>query len=592
MRRLPLRCTFVHAPNPDSGNVQYLGMRFMPAWVYTLAAWVPDDGRYRLAMADTRLQPADEILEADVYLFSGWNQDLAHMDQVRSQLAATYPDATCVVGGPIAWSLDQAGEIDRLGAFDHIHIGDGEVGVGPLLERLGRRAPLPHVVRAAKRFDIASARPLHSGLLAQTIGDYYGGIVEVSRGCPFLCEFCDIRVSKDNNRPHNKRVELILQELELLCGHGKQQIMLVCDNFIGDPAWAEEVVDRIIAWKQRTGFEPSIFTWLTINLHRNRRLLRKMRLAGFDTLFIGIESFSRNSLLETAKVQNAAVQLEDAVANVQAHGFIVVAGLIFGFDSDADDCFDRTTAGLESSGLLSGDPSFLVALPGTPLYRRMALAGRLRDKTSHNHHRYSSNIRFLLSGSDLTDGYLRFVAADVDGAHRYARLERFLANLESGHYVPLSGQGFGNVGSIIEALRANPAAARQLLRRLESFAADPTRLAWAGRGALAVLKRRGLKGRLRYLQFWLFAWSNAVLAYHNLTKHDLDLQGMGSFVAEDVLPAGYEETANEDIPRARIEAQLRNTTRALRRLLERTEDAKAAKAEALTRARPGSRRTT
>ncbi len=567
MRRHPVRCTFVHAPNPSTENVQYLGMRFMPAWIYTLAAWAPNDGRFLLRMADTRIDDVGAIGEADIFLFSAWNQDLDHVEGVRVRLSARFPDAKTVIGGPIAWSFDKAGELERLAGFEHVYIGDGETGFELLLERLHRGAPLPHVVRAAHRFDVVDARPMHDGLLAQSLHHYYGGIVEVSRGCPFLCEFCDIRVSTDNNRPHNKRTDLIIEELDTLCRHGKRRIMLVCDNFIGDPSWAEDVVDRIIAWRRRTGYEISIFTWLTINVHRNKRLLRKMREAGFDTLFIGIESFSRNSLLETAKVQNAAVRLEDAVSSIQSYGFIVVAGLIFGFDSDSEDCFDRTTAGLEQSGLLSGDPSFLVALPGTPLYRRMALAGRLRDKTAHNHHRKSSNIRFLLPRQKLVDGYLRFVTADLDGRHRYARLARFLDTLEQGRYVPISGEGFGSLGAIGRALTDNPAAARQLLGRLEAFADSPARLSWAMRGVLLALSKRGIPGRMRYLQFWLFAWSNAVLQYRDLTGGDLDLEGLSTVEPRHVLPDGYAETAKEDIPAARIHAQLRNTTRALKRLI-------------------------
>ena len=89
-----------------------------------------------------------------------------------------------------------------------------------------------------------------------------------------------------------------------------------------------------------------------------------MRRAGFDMLFIGVESFSRNSLLETAKVQNLAPDMVRVVRKIQSYGFIVVAGLIFGFDSDDETCFETMLQGLKDSALLSGDPSLLTALPG------------------------------------------------------------------------------------------------------------------------------------------------------------------------------------------------------------------------------------
>ncbi len=128
MRCHPVRCTFVHAPNPSTENVQYLGMRFMPAWIYTLAAWAPNDGRFLLRMADTRIEDVCAIGEADIFLFSAWNQDLDHVETVRARLSARFPGARTVIGGPIAWSFDEAGELDRLSGFEHVYIGDGVTG--------------------------------------------------------------------------------------------------------------------------------------------------------------------------------------------------------------------------------------------------------------------------------------------------------------------------------------------------------------------------------------------------------------------------------------------------------------------------------
>jgi len=166
-------------------------------------------------------------------------------------------------------------------------------------------------------------------MIDSTIDRYYGAVLEVSRGCPFLCEFCDIRILKDNNRPHNKSADLIVAELDYLCRLGVKQVLFACDNFIGEPRWAEEVIDKILEWEERTGFRPSLYTRLTINLHKYDSLMVKLRRAGFDMLFIGVESFSHNSLLETAKVQNTAPDMVAAVRTIQSYGFIVVAGLIF-----------------------------------------------------------------------------------------------------------------------------------------------------------------------------------------------------------------------------------------------------------------------
>ena len=372
------RVSFVHCPNPVYAAAQNNGVIFMPVWMYTLAAHLDSD-LYDFELYDTRLVKVSQIQAAEVFLFTGINQDFPTLVSVHADLKRRYPEARTILGGPITWSYEQAGDLDKLSFFDQVVIGDGEEIIAEIVARAVSGIPLEPVYKSPRRLEIANARPLFRPLLDRTIGQYYGAVLEVSRGCPFLCEFCDIRVLPDNNRSHNKAPQLVAGELAYLYDKGVRTFLLACDNFIGEPRWAEQVVGEILAWRRRTGATPVLYTWLTINLYKMTGLMQKMRHAGFDVVFIGVESFNSNSLLETAKVQNTAAGVVGAVRDIQSFGFSVIAGLIFGFDSDGDDCFDLTLDGILESGLLSGDPSFLTALAGTPLYQRMSLAGRLRD---------------------------------------------------------------------------------------------------------------------------------------------------------------------------------------------------------------------
>ena len=465
----PYRVAFIHAPDPGYADTQNYGAKFMPVWAYTLAAHIPDDGRFATSLYDCRFEPEEKIAEHDVFLFSGINQDSGNMEAVRARLKARFPNSTSMVGGPICWSFDQAGTLDTLDGFDYVFIGDGEGEIAGLLETLRTDEPLERVNRAMERYAIADAQPFHKPMLDETVGRYYGAVLEVSRGCPFLCEFCDIRILPDNNRSHNKSPDLIVQELDHLCRRGVNQILFACDNFIGEPRWAEEVIDKILEWQERTGFRPSLYTWLTINLYKFDDLMVKMRKCGFDMLFIGIESFSKNSLLETAKVQNTATDMVSVVREIQSYGFIVVAGLIFGFDSDTDDSFQVTLDGLRDSALLSGDPSLLTALPGTPLYRRMKLSGRLRDvRFGLGGYKYQTNIRYLLSARQMVDGYKWFVTEFCNGAYQYKRLKGFFDLLEEGRFVAME-EGFGNLGLFLKMIFKNKAALWQMIQRLTRF---------------------------------------------------------------------------------------------------------------------------
>jgi len=557
----PFRVAFIHAPDPVYADTQNYGAKFMPVWAYTLGAHIPGDGRFSLSLTDCRFEPEAGIAEADAFLFSGINQDYANMDRVRAELKRRYPNAKSLIGGPIAWSFEQAGTLEQLDGFDHVFIGDGEEEIERILETLRGGDALDRVIKSERRFPINEAKPFYRPMLDETVGRYYGAVLEVSRGCPFLCEFCDIRILPDNNRPHNKSADLIVSELDHLASLGVNQVLFACDNFIGEPRWAEEVIDKILAWQARTGHRPSLYTWLTINLYKFPELMAKMRRAGFDMLFIGIESFSQNSLLETAKVQNTAPDMINVVREIQSRGFIVVAGLIFGFDSDTEASFQATLDGLRDGALLSGDPSLLTALPGTPLYRRMKLSGRLRDvRFGLGGYKYQTNVRYLLPAKTMIDGYKTFVRAFSKGNYQYQRLKAFFALLNEGNFVAMEGKGFGNLGLFIKMIAANRAALWQMTQRLARFAAEPANIYWATRGLLLALRNLD-KGGFGYFQFWFFAWTNAVLKYRYISDDDFDIESVGDdFDIREILPKDYQSTADEAIPAGKIKAQLRATT--------------------------------
>jgi radical SAM superfamily enzyme YgiQ (UPF0313 family) len=542
---------------------------FMPVWAYTLAAYIEEPERYDLRLFDMRFDDADDIPPADLFVFSGVNQDYESIVHTQTRLRERYPDSTFIIGGPIAWSLNQAGEVGKLEMFDHIFIGDGEEAFPRFLSRFAERHALPRVLETKERFDVAQARGFYRPFLDATYRRYYGAVLEVSRGCPFLCEFCDIRVLPDNNRPHSFSAEHIVSELDHMARLGIRQVLFAADNFIGDLRWAEEVLDRIIEWQDRTNQRVALYTWLTINLARHPRLLQKLRRANFDMLFIGVESFSNNSLLETAKVQNTAGDMVEALREIQSYGFAVVAGLIFGFDSDGADSFDLTLEGMARAGLISGDPSLLTALPGTPLFRRMKLSGRLRNnKNSLGGYKYCTNIRYLMPREELIGGYRRFVRRFCEGGYQYQRLKGFLDNLDRGNYVPLQSEGYGSLTKYVSMVFRSPNAVRMLARRLARIAARPA-VAWNALRALAlVLSRSRRHPRLfGVFQFWLFNWTNAMLKYEGLSDADFDVESVPEgFDRSLILPERYSALADEEIPKTKIAAQQRATVSQLRRL--------------------------
>ena len=565
-----MRIAFIHSPDDRLARTQQYGAMFMPVWAYTLAAYIDEPERHDLKLFDLRFDDPQDVSAADLFVFSGINQDYETIIATHAAIKSRFPEAVFVIGGPLTWSFNQAGDIAKLEMFDQIFIGDGEVAFPRFLENFATRSELPKLLETRERFDVTQARGFYRPFLDATHGRYYGGVLEVSRGCPFLCEFCDIRVLPDNNRAHNFSPDHIVSELDYMAHLGIRQVLFAADNFIGDLRWADQLLDRIIAYQQQSARPVALYTRLTINISKHPKLLRKLREANFDMLFIGVESFSNNSLLETAKVQNTTGDMVTAIREIQSYGFAVVAGLIFGFDSDTEDAFELTLKGMEQSGLISGDPSLLTALPGTPLYRRMKLSGRLRtNKNSLGGYKYCTNIRYLLPREQIIRGYQAFVTQFCQGRYQYQRLKQFMDNLDRGNYIPLKTAGYGSLTKYVSMVFKSPGAVKMLTQRLLGIVTRPSVAWYSLRAAMLVARRSRRHPRLfGVFQFWLFNWTNAMLKYQGLKPDAFDIESVpADFDRALILPVDYAESADEPIPHDKIVAQQRATQTQLRLLV-------------------------
>jgi len=563
--------TFVHAPVVTYD--QNYGTRFAPLWAYTLAAYVPDD--WQVTIAEGASATPSALQGADVFAFSGINQDLPSILAVQRQLKVKYPSARFIVGGPLTWSFEQEGRLELLDSFDFVFLLDGEETLPRFLNALANDnlSALPRTIRA-ERFDLAAARSIRFSDYRKNFKHYYGAVIEVSRGCPFLCEFCDIRVVPGNNRANNKPVALILQEMDEYLALGVTQFLFVCDNFIGNPAWARECAEAIIAWRERHPARISIFTWLTINLYKLPDLMGLLRRAGFSILYIGIESVNQNALLETAKVQNR-VDLTKAVSKIQGYGFVIAPGLIFGFDSDTEAVFRDTLEFIIESGLIGGDPSFLSALPGTPLFERMKRTGRLVEPpgVATERRKVSTNIRYLQPRAALSEGFLWFMS-ELNGAQaQLARFRQHLALLTASEdFVPSGGEGYGSPSQYLRLQFADATNRQMLVARL-SFLAKPQNALAAARGFL--LWRRAEKERPGlgvHFYFWLYFWTNLALKYRHLRAEDLDLHSAteGTNLADLARDAAQALVHADGLVKrhSKAQQQARHTSLALQRLAD------------------------
>ncbi len=561
--------TFVHAP--ELRYDQNYGTLFSPLWAYTLAAHIPES--WDVTIVDCNVENPRTVARSDIFAFSGINQDIESIGKVHGLLKEKYPDSTFILGGPVTWSLEQEGKLSILEYFDRLFILDGEETLPTFLRRFEADdlAGVAKVIRA-ERFPVSQARPIRFDLYARKSRNYYGALIEVSRGCPFLCEFCDIRVLPGNNRSNNKDVGLIVEELDRYFELGVTQFQFACDNFIGDLVWARECVDAIIDWKSRTGAKISIFTWLTINLYKLPDLMAKMRRAGFSILFIGIESVNRNSLLETAKVQNS-VALLPTVREIQSYGFIIAPGFIFGFDSDRETVFDDTLQFFLDSGLTGGDPSFLMALPGTPLFERMKRTGRLieRDESVTTREKIVTNMRYLQDAGFLATGFIGFLKRYTSAGFQLARFKKHLDVIaESDKFLANDGVGYGSPREYLKLQIKDPINRRFMFLRIGYVLHNPATFVAVVRAWL-MMKRlsRRIPGLAIHFNYWVYVWTNIGLKYWRLRERDIALHSVGKdFDINSLIETATAETKRADADGPKVKQQARLTRQALKQVVE------------------------
>jgi radical SAM superfamily enzyme YgiQ (UPF0313 family) len=115
----------------------------------------------------------------------------------------------------------------------------------------------------------------------------------------------------------------------------------------------------------------------SINLADDAHLLDLMVKAGFDSVFIGIESPNDDSLSECQKIQNKNRDLISDVKTLQRAGLQVQGGFIVGFDSDPPSIFQQLIDFIQKSGIVTAMVGLLQAPPGTRLFDRLKKDNRL-----------------------------------------------------------------------------------------------------------------------------------------------------------------------------------------------------------------------
>ena len=369
-----------------------------------LAALTPPGHEITIIDENVQLIDFDLCARADIVGITGMNVQRVRMHAILDELKAR--GVFTVIGGP--WVTVYPSDFGD--QPDAIFIGEAEETWPRFLIEWaeGRHA---RRYEQAEKTDMATVPAPRLDLMP--MGKYVYGSVQLSRGCPFTCEFCDIIVVF-GRRPRIKTTAQIIAELEACLAAGKDNLFIVDDNLIGNKKAVKALLREIIVWQEARGFPLKFATEASIDLAEDEELLQLMVDANIDEVFIGIESPNEDALRETKKIQNLSDKhgtLLDKVRRIQDVGIEVWCGMIVGFDTDDHTVFDLQRRFLAAARIPLAMVNVLTAIPRTPLYERLGREGRLDDSGElSNFGTISTNvIPTRISRQDLCDGYLELM---------------------------------------------------------------------------------------------------------------------------------------------------------------------------------------
>jgi radical SAM superfamily enzyme YgiQ (UPF0313 family) len=385
-RYAPSFGTFQHAYPLTDGVRAFMP----PQGILVVAAYLPAAWQVRLVDENIRPATAEEFAWADAVFVSGMHVQRREMLDIAARARAA--GKASVLGGPSVSACP-----DDYPDFDYLHLGEIGDGTDALIRTLDDDPSPPP---AQRRFATAERLPLSDFPIPsyELIEGrrYFLGSIQFSSGCPYRCEFCDIPALY-GRQPRLKQPEQVLAELDAMLEAGiAGSVYFVDDNFIGNKKAARELLPHLIDWQQRRGYPLQFSCEATLNLALCPDILAMMREAYFATVFCGIETPELGALDAMRKSHNRVMPLLDAVATINSYGIEVVSGIILGLDTDTPSTAANLIDFIDRSQIPVLTINLLQALPKTPLWDRLAEAGRLSFDAARE-----SNVVFMQPYGDV-----------------------------------------------------------------------------------------------------------------------------------------------------------------------------------------------
>jgi len=392
---------------------------FPPIALLTIASMLPKDWNVKLIDLNVNNEFIFELKWSDYVFISAMN--------VQSK-SSKYVIDTCkdhnakvVAGGPLFTH-----EFEKFSNVDHFVLNEAEITLPLFLNDL-ENDELKHIYRTDKFADVHTTPVPRWDLI--NLNDYLYSLIQFSRGCPYLCDFCDV-TALYGRVPRTKPTEQIIKELDLILSKGKNEMIFFADdNLIGNKnVLKKDLLPALIEWRKNNLYAPAFATQLTITLADDEVLMKMLFEAGFRHIIVGIESIDTEALIKMRKKQNTRRDILENVQLIQTKGFLIIGTFIVGLDTDTTEVFDNLIKFIQESGIVLVVVNVLKAPPGTELYERMKRENRLLKEFEFGENR--TNIIPIMDADTLHKGYKKVLSEVYNPQKIYERIVTNLDNLD------------------------------------------------------------------------------------------------------------------------------------------------------------------
>ncbi len=389
--------------NPDNGVTR----NFMPhLWMFLLKALTPPG--HEVLLIDGNARPMDEdqlvrfVIEQKIGLvgIGAMTRMVARAYRMADAIRAA--GIPVVMGGPHVTEVpDEA--LGRNGGVRHadsVALGEADE-TWPLIvedaahgrlkeiyapivdgkERKPSLQPYPSIPWETFDLDQFDMVPKFVRPLLKRYGSGWGGVhlipIESGRGCPYGCEFCTVTGFFGDSIRFRTNESVVNELLRLKRNARKNRnqviVFFIDDNFAINIKRTKSLLRDIIAANAQVPWMAQI----SANLLRDEELVDLIAQAHGKWIFIGMESIDTANLADMNKSFNKPAEYAAVLNRLASRNIYAVTSFIIGMDNDTPGVAERTLKQIESwpPGLPVFGP--LTPFPSTPLYARLAEAGRL-----------------------------------------------------------------------------------------------------------------------------------------------------------------------------------------------------------------------